>query len=132
MTDNKSSPDIRSKRLKKSEIDNNFSDLHPALTRPEALIEADRCYFCYDAPCTTACPTGIDIPAFIQKIRSDNLRGSAHTILKENIMGGMCARVCPTEILCEEACVRNTHEEKPVNIGLLQRHARPQSCRRTR
>ncbi len=123
MTDNKSSPDIRSKRLKKSEIDNNFSDLHPALTRPEALIEADRCYFCYDAPCTTACPTGIDIPAFIQKIRSDNLRGSAHTILKENIMGGMCARVCPTEILCEEACVRNTHEEKPVNIGLLQRHA---------
>jgi dihydropyrimidine dehydrogenase (NAD+) subunit PreT len=124
MTDNnKSSPDIRPKRLDKSEIDNNFSDLHPALTRPEALIEADRCYFCYDAPCTTACPTGIDIPAFIQKIRSDNLRGSAHTILKENIMGGMCARVCPTEILCEEACVRNTHEEKPVNIGLLQRHA---------
>ena len=83
------------------------------LTRSEALIEADRCYFCYDAPCTTACPTGIDIPGFIQKIRSDNIRGSAHTILRENIMGGMCARVCPTEVLCEEACVRNTHEEKP-------------------
>ena len=97
--------------------------MHPPFTRSEALIEADRCYFCYDAPCTTACPTDIDIPGFIQKIRSDNIKGSAHTILRENIMGGMCARVCPTEILCEEACVRNTHEEKPVNIGLLQRYA---------
>jgi glutamate synthase (NADPH/NADH) small chain len=97
--------------------------LHPPLARPEALIEADRCYFCFDAPCTTACPTGIDIPGFIQKIRSDNIKGSAHTILRENIMGGMCARVCPTEVLCEEACVRNTHEDKPVNIGLLQRYA---------
>jgi len=114
---------IRSGRLSKAEVEENFSDLHPPLTRSEALIEADRCYFCYDAPCTIACPTGIDIPGFIQKIRSDNLRGSAHTILRENIMGGMCARVCPTEILCEEACVRNTHEEKPVEIGLLQRHA---------
>ena len=114
---------IQSGRLSKAEVEENFSDLHPPLTRSEALIEADRCYFCYDAPCTTACPTGIDIPGFIQKIRSDNLRGSAHTILRENIMGGMCARVCPTEILCEEACVRNTHEEKPVEIGLLQRHA---------
>ena len=114
---------IRSGRLSKAEVDENFSDLHPPLTRSEALIEGDRCYFCYDAPCTTACPTGIDIPGFIQKIRSDNLRGSAQTILNENIMGGMCARVCPTEVLCEEACVRNTHEEKPVEIGLLQRHA---------
>jgi len=114
---------IESGRLSKTEVDENFSDLHPPLTRSAALIEADRCYFCYDAPCIDACPTGIDIPAFIQKIRSDNLRGSAHTILSENIMGGMCARVCPTEILCEEACVRNTHEEKPVEIGLLQRYA---------
>ncbi len=119
----KPSPDIRSSRLGKSEIDRNFGDLHPPLSRPEALIEADRCYFCYDAPCTTACPTGIDIPAFIQKIRSDNIRGSADTILRENIMGGMCARVCPTEVLCEEACVRNMHEDKPVEIGLLQRYA---------
>ncbi len=116
-------PDIRSHRLDKDEVARNFGDLHPPLTRSEALIEADRCYFCYDAPCTTACPTGIDIPGFIQKIRSDNLRGSAHTILKENIMGGMCARVCPTEVLCEEACVRNSQEEKPVEIGLLQRYA---------
>ena len=123
MTNQKKSQDIRPKRLDKSEIDNNFSDLHPPLSRSEALIEADRCYFCYDAPCTTACPTDIDIPGFIQKIRSDNIAGSAQTIFRENIMGGMCARVCPTEILCEEACVRNTHEEKPVKIGLLQRYA---------
>jgi len=116
-------PDIRSYRLTEDEIARNFGDLHPPLTRSDALIEADRCYFCYDAPCTTACPTGIDIPGFIQKIRSDNLRGSARTILRENIMGGMCARVCPTEVLCEEACVRNGPEEKPVEIGLLQRYA---------
>ena len=123
MTNQNKSQGIQPKRLDKSEIDNNFGDLHPPLSRSEALIEADRCYFCYDAPCTTACPTDIDIPGFIQKIRSDNIRGSAQTIFRENIMGGMCARVCPTEILCEEACVRNTHEEKPVNIGLLQRYA---------
>jgi len=116
-------PDIRSSRLDKDEIARNFGDLHPPLSRSEALIAADRCYFCFDAPCTTACPTGIDIPGFIQKIRSDNIKGSARTILGENIMGGMCARVCPTEVLCEEACVRNTHEEKPVEIGLLQRYA---------
>jgi glutamate synthase (NADPH/NADH) small chain len=115
--------DIKTGRLAPEEISRNFSDMHPPLSRPEALIEADRCYFCHDAPCTTACPTGIDIPAFIQKIRSDNLKGSAHTILKENIMGGMCARVCPTEVLCEEACVRNVYGDRPVHIGLLQRHA---------
>ena len=114
---------VRSRRLSDEEIARNFSDMHPPLGRSEALIEADRCYFCFDAPCTTACPTGIDIPVFIQQIRSDNITGSAHTILRENIMGGMCARVCPTEVLCEEACVRNTHEDRPVNIGLLQRYA---------
>jgi glutamate synthase (NADPH/NADH) small chain len=116
-------PDIRSNRLSPEEIARNFSDLHPPLHRSEALIEAGRCYFCFDAPCIAACPTGIDIPGFIQKIRSDNLRGAARTILSENIMGGMCARVCPTEVLCEHACVRNTHEQKPVEIGLLQRYA---------
>ena len=121
--DNKSEADIRQGRLSDAEIEANFGDISPSLSRPEALIEADRCYFCFDAPCTTACPTDIDIPGFIQKIRSDNIKGSARTILEENIMGGMCARVCPTEILCEEACVRNTHEDKPVNIGLLQRYA---------
>jgi glutamate synthase (NADPH/NADH) small chain len=116
-------PNIRPNRLDPAELERNFAELHPPLSRPEALIEADRCYFCFDAPCTTACPTGIDIPGFIQKIRSGNLHGSAHTILRENIMGGMCARVCPTEVLCEQACVRNLHEDKPVEIGLLQRFA---------
>ena len=115
--------DIRAGRLTEEKIAANFADMHPPLTPSEAIIDADRCYFCYDAPCTTACPTGIDIPGFIQKIRSGNLKGSAHTILSENIMGGMCARVCPTEVLCEEACVRNTHEDRPVRIGLLQRYA---------
>jgi glutamate synthase (NADPH/NADH) small chain len=115
--------DIRPGRLSNAEIEANFSDMHPPLGRPEALIEADRCYFCFDAPCTTACPTGIDIPGFIQKIRSNNVKGSAQTILRENIMGGMCSRVCPTEVLCEEVCVRNTLEDQPVRIGLLQRYA---------
>ena len=116
-------PDIRPGRLEREEIEANFADLHPPLSRAEALIAAERCYFCFDAPCTEACPTGIDIPGFIRKIASDNLRGSAKTIFSENIMGGMCARVCPTEVLCEEACVRNTREERPVEIGLLQRYA---------
>jgi dihydropyrimidine dehydrogenase (NAD+) subunit PreT len=116
-------PDVRPGRLGDAEIAENFADMHPPLTPSEAIVDADRCYFCYAAPCTAACPTGIDIPGFIQKIRSGNLKGSAHTILSENIMGGMCARVCPTEVLCEQACVRNTHEDKPVRIGLLQRYA---------
>ena len=115
--------DVAPGRLSSEEIERNFSDLHPPLSRSEALIAADRCYFCYAAPCTAACPTGIDIPRFIQSIRSGDLEGAARTILSENIMGGMCARVCPTEVLCEEACVRNLHEDKPVDIGLLQRHA---------
>jgi glutamate synthase (NADPH/NADH) small chain len=116
-------PDIRPGRLDREELEANFADLHPPLSRAEALIAAERCYFCFDAPCTEACPTGIDIPGFIRKIASDNLRGSAKTILSENIMGGMCARVCPTEVLCEEVCGRNTREERPVEIGLLQRYA---------
>jgi glutamate synthase (NADPH/NADH) small chain len=115
--------DVRSGRLSGEQIAANFADMHPPLSPSEAIIDADRCYFCYAAPCTAACPTGIDIPGFIQKIRSGNLKGSARTILSENIMGGMCARVCPTEVLCEQACVRNTHEDQPVRIGLLQRYA---------
>ena len=115
--------DIKSGRLDPAEIESNFADMHPPLGRSEALVEADRCYFCFDAPCTTACPTDIDIPGFIQKIRSNNVKGSAQTILSENIMGGMCSRVCPTEVLCEEVCVRTTLEGQPVRIGLLQRYA---------
>ncbi|HEU0225064.1 MAG TPA: NAD(P)-dependent oxidoreductase [Steroidobacteraceae bacterium] len=116
-------PDIAPGRLPAAQIERNFADLHPPLSKSEALIAADRCYFCYAAPCTAACPTGIDIPRFIQSIRSGDLEGAAVAILSENVMGGMCARVCPTEVLCEQACVRNAHEEKPVDIGLLQRHA---------
>jgi dihydropyrimidine dehydrogenase (NAD+) subunit PreT len=115
--------DIRPGRLNAAEIESNFGDMHPPLEQREALVEADRCYFCFDAPCTTACPTDIDIPGFIQKIRSSNIKGSAFTILSENIMGGMCSRVCPTEVLCEEVCVRTTLEGQPVRIGLLQRYA---------
>jgi dihydropyrimidine dehydrogenase (NAD+) subunit PreT len=101
----------------------NFTDLHPPLDRHEAAVESDRCYFCYDAPCMTACPTSIDIPLFIRQISVGNPLGAARTILSQNIMGGMCARVCPTETLCEEVCVRETAEGKPVKIGLLQRYA---------
>ncbi len=89
----------------------------------EALVASDRCYFCYDAPCMTACPTSIDVPLFIRQISTGNAIGAAKTIFDQNIMGGMCARVCPTETLCEQACVRNTAEEKPVEIGRLQRFA---------
>jgi dihydropyrimidine dehydrogenase (NAD+) subunit PreT len=113
----------RGSRLSEEQIKVNFSDMHPPLTASQAYIEACRCYFCFDAPCTAACPTGIDIPEFIKRIQSGNIKGSAHKILEANIMGSMCARVCPTEVLCEEACVRNTNESKPVAIGLLQRYA---------
>lgn len=99
------------------------TDLHPPLTKHEASVESDRCYFCHDAPCITACPTGIDIPMFIRQINSGNPKTAAKTIFAENIFGGMCARDCPTETLCEQACVRNTAEEQPVRIGELQRHA---------
>ena len=116
-------PDIRAGRLDAAQYARNFCDAHAPLTLAQARIEADRCYYCYDAPCQTACPTGIDIPSFIQRIADNNIRGSAQAILSANPLGGMCARVCPTEVLCEQACVRNTNEDKPVEIGLLQRYA---------
>ena len=115
--------DVAAGRLDRAGIDANFSDLHPPLTRHEAKVEAERCYFCFDAPCQKACPTSIDIPLFIRQIAADNRDGAARTIFDANIMGGMCARVCPTETLCEEACVREAAEGKPVTIGLLQRYA---------
>jgi glutamate synthase (NADPH/NADH) small chain len=116
-------PGIQPGRLDQPTYEANFSDLHPAYDRHEALVASDRCYFCYDAPCMTACPTSIDIPLFIRQISTGNPIGAAKTIFDQNILGGMCARVCPTETLCEEACVRNTAEEKPVEIGRLQRYA---------
>ena len=114
---------IHAARLNLADYAVNFGDAHPPLTRPQALIEAERCYYCHDAPCITACPTGIDIPTFIQRIAQDNNRGAARAILEANPLGGMCARVCPTEVLCEQACVRNKNEDKPVEIGSLQRYA---------
>ena len=115
--------DVRAGRLTREQLAANFTDLHPPLTRHEAAVAADRCYFCYDAPCMTACPTGIDIAMFIRQIAADNPSGAAKTIFDQNILGGMCARVCPTETLCEEACVREAAEGKPVEIGRLQRFA---------
>lgn len=114
---------IAAGRLAAAEYVENFADLHPPLDRHEALVESDRCYFCYDAPCMQACPTSIDIPLFIRQIATGNPLGSAKTIFDQNILGGMCARVCPTETLCEEACVREKAEGKPVQIGRLQRYA---------
>jgi glutamate synthase (NADPH/NADH) small chain len=101
----------------------NMAELEPALNNQEALIEAHRCLFCFDAPCIMACPTGIDIPSFIKKITTANLVGSARTILSANILGSSCARVCPTEVLCEGACVVLNLEGDPVKIGRLQRYA---------
>ncbi len=115
--------DIAAARLDPPTLLRNFADAHPALSRHEALVESGRCYFCYDAPCVQACPTGIDIPGFIRKVNTGNIRGSALRILEANIFGGSCARVCPTEILCEGACVRTAEEDRPVRIGALQRHA---------
>ena len=110
-------------RLSPAQYAENFGDLHPPLDHHEAIVEADRCYFCFDAPCMNACPTSIDIPMFIREIVTDNPLGAAETIFEQNILGGMCARVCPTEQLCEEACVREAAEGKPVKIGQLQRYA---------
>jgi dihydropyrimidine dehydrogenase (NAD+) subunit PreT len=115
--------DIRSGRLDGTTLRANFADLHPQLTYHEAKVEAERCYFCFDAPCQRACPTSIDIPLFIRQIAAGNRAGAATTILDANIMGGTCSRVCPTETLCEEACVREAAEMKPVSIGQLQRYA---------
>jgi len=115
--------DIRNGRLGPEEIKQNFSDLHVPLTELQAVQESARCLFCHDAPCTEACPTDIDIPGFIRKIASGNVIGAAKSILSENIMGNTCANVCPVEELCEQVCVRNTAEEKPVLIGQLQRYA---------
>jgi dihydropyrimidine dehydrogenase (NAD+) subunit PreT len=105
-------------------LEDQFTDLAPPLTARKAAIEAARCLYCYDAPCTRICPSEIDVASFIRNIHDDNVNGAAYGILRQNILGGSCARVCPTEILCEHACVRNHDDEgQPVKIGLLQRHA---------
>jgi dihydropyrimidine dehydrogenase (NAD+) subunit PreT len=116
-------PDIRAARLPPEEYAKRFADATPPLTPSQALLEAERCLYCFDAPCATACPTSIDVPSFIKRIGDGNLRGAARTILDSNPLGGMCARVCPTENLCEAVCVRHTQEDRPVAIGRLQRFA---------
>ncbi len=123
MAQGQMAPGIVAGRLSSDELTANFADLHPPYAPHEAAVAADRCYFCYDAPCVTACPTDIDIPLFIRQIQAGQPDAAAKTILDQNILGGMCARVCPTETLCEESCVRETAEGKPVEIGRLQRFA---------
>jgi dihydropyrimidine dehydrogenase (NAD+) subunit PreT len=105
------------------QLEKNFAEIAPPLTPDAALLEANQCLYCYDAPCTQACPTHIDVPSFIKKIASDNMRGSARVILDANPMGHSCARACPVEVLCEGACVLNERDEQPIKIALLQRHA---------
>jgi dihydropyrimidine dehydrogenase (NAD+) subunit PreT len=119
----KQTGDIAPHRLSPEQLSCEFTDIAPLLDAGAAAVAASRCHYCYDAPCVQACPTQIDIPGFIRKIGNGNLKGAAVDILSANPLGGMCARVCPTEILCEGACVRNHQDEKPVAIGALQRHA---------
>ncbi|MBC7873331.1 MAG: NAD(P)-dependent oxidoreductase, partial [Ferruginibacter sp.] len=115
---------IVNNRLATEQYEQNFSDIHPPFeNKSAALVEANRCLFCYDAPCTKSCPTGINVPKFIKQITTDNIKGSAHTIFISNIFGGGCSRVCPVEKLCEGACVFNLLEEEPIAIAKLQRYA---------
>src|SRR6202789_1832153 len=110
-------------KLSPEQYEKNFAEISPRMTSRQAAVEAGRCLFCFDAPCTIACPTHIDVPSFIKKISTDNLRGSARVILEANILGHSCGRVCPTEVLCEGACVMHEKQEKPIEIGRLQRFA---------
>ena len=105
-------------------LEQRFPDAKPTYAPGEAVAEANRCLYCHDAPCVQSCPTGIDIPGFIRKISTDNVRGSARTILSANLLGYSCARVCPVEVLCVGACVYNLwHRDPPIQIGRLQRYA---------
>lgn len=115
---------IQNNRLSSEQYQKNFSDIHPPFeTADAALVEANRCLFCYDAPCTKSCPTSIDVPKFIKQISSGNVKGSARTIFSSNILGAGCSRVCPVEKLCEGACVFNLMEEEPIPIARLQRYS---------
>ena len=115
---------ISNNRLNTEQYEQNFSDIHPPFeNKTAAQVEANRCLFCYDAPCTKSCPTSINVPKFIKQIASDNVKGSAHTIFVSNIFGGGCSRVCPVEKLCEGSCVYNLLHEKTIEIAKLQRDA---------
>jgi glutamate synthase (NADPH/NADH) small chain len=122
---------IKNNRLSEDQYRKNFSDIHPPFeTKDAAMVDANRCLFCYDAPCTKSCPTGINVPKFIKQITTDNIKGSAYTILSSNIMGGGCSKVCPVEKLCEGACVYNLMQEEAIPIAKLQRYATEKSNRR--
>ncbi len=115
---------ITKNRLKAEEYNENFSDIHPPFeTKEAAMVEANRCLFCYDAPCMKSCPTSIDVPKFIRQITTENIKGSARTIFTSNIMGAGCSKVCPVEKLCEGACVYNFMDEAPIPIAKLQRYS---------
>src|SRR6185503_872671 len=115
---------IQNNRLTNEQYQENFADIRPPFeNKTAAVVEANRCIFCYDAPCTKSCPTHIDVPKFIKQITTDNVKGSAHTILSSNIMGAGCAKVCPVEKLCEGACVFNLLEEEPIQIARLQQYS---------
>src|SRR5689334_1181211 len=119
---------ITNNKLTNDQYSQNFSDIHPPFeNKTAAQVDANRCLFCYDAPCTKSCPTGINIPKFIKQISSDNIKGSAHTIFVSNIMGAGCSKVCPVEKLCEGACVYNLLEEEPIPIAKLQRYSTEQA-----
>ena len=117
-------------RLTTEQYEENFSDIHPPFENlTAALVEANRCIYCYDAPCMKSCPTSIDVPKFIKQIANENIKGSAHTIFDSNIMGGGCSKVCPVEKLCEGACVYNLMEEEPIQIARLQRYSTEKAIR---
>ena len=121
---------IRDNRLTDEQYAQNFSDIHPPFeTRDAAVVAANRCLYCYDAPCTKSCPTSIDIPRFISQAATDDLRGAARTIFQANILGAGCARVCPVEKLCEGACVYHLMEEEPISIARLQRYSTENAIR---
>ena len=115
---------IKNNKLTNEQYEQNFDDIRPPFeNKTAAVVEANRCLFCYDAPCTKSCPTHIDVPKFIKQISTDNIKGSAHTILVSNIMGAGCSKVCPVEKLCEGACVYNLLEEEPIQIARLQQYS---------
>src|SRR5882672_8331170 len=115
---------INNNRLTEEQYEENFADIRPPFeNKTAAQVEANRCLFCYDAPCTKSCPTSINIPKFIKQITTDNIKGSAHTIFESNIMGAGCSKVCPVEKLCEGSCVYNNMDEKPIHIARLQRYS---------
>ncbi|MGB3088782.1 MAG: FAD-dependent oxidoreductase, partial [Chitinophagaceae bacterium] len=121
---------ITNNKLSQEQYEQNFADIHPPYESiTAAKVDANRCLFCYDAPCMKSCPTSIDVPKFIKQIATENIKGSAKTILSSNIMGAGCSKVCPVEKLCEGACVYNLLEEEPIPIAKLQRYSTEQAMK---